>query len=123
MKILVTGGLGYIGSHVTVLLLECGVEVLSIDNLENSNIEVLDRIKEITGKTPVFELLDLKDKDRTQDLFKKNTDIDGVIHFAAYKAVGESILKPIEYYKNNIGGLLNLLEPLSKFNSPPILFL
>ena len=102
MKILVTGGLGYIGSHVTVLLLESGVEVLSIDNLENSNIEVLDRIKEITGKIPVFELLDLKDKDRTQDLFKKNTDIDGVIHFAAYKAVGESILKPIEYYKNNI---------------------
>ena len=84
MKILVTGGLGYIGSHVTVLLLESGVEVLSIDNLENSNIEVLDRIKEITGKKPVFELLDLKDKDRTQDLFKKNTDIDGVIHFAAY---------------------------------------
>ena len=67
MKILVTGGLGYIGSHVTVLLLESGVEVLSIDNLENSNIEVLDRIKEITGKIPVFELLDLKDKDRTQD--------------------------------------------------------
>ena len=120
MKILVTGGLGYIGSHVTVLLLESGVEVLSIDNLENSNIEVLDRIKEITGKTPVFELLDLKDKDRTQDLFKKHTDIDGVIHFAAYKAVGESILKPIEYYKNNIGGLLNLLEPLSKFNIPLI---
>ena len=120
MKILVTGGLGYIGSHVTVLLLESGVEVLSIDNLENSNIEVLDRIKEITGKTPVFELLDLKDKDRTQDLFKKHTDIDGVIHFAAYKAVGESILRPIEYYKNNIGGLLNLLEPLSQFNIPLI---
>ena len=120
MKILVTGGLGYIGSHVTVLLLESGVEVLSIDNLENSNIEVLDRIKEITGKTPVFELLDLKDKDRTQDLFKKHTDIDGVIHFAAYKDVGESILKPIEYYKNNIGGLLNLLEPLSQFNIPLI---
>ena len=120
MKILVTGGLGYIGSHVTVLLLESGVEVLSIDNLENSNIEVLDRIKQITGKTPVFELLDLKDKDRTQDLFKKYTDIDGVIHFAAYKAVGESILKPIEYYKNNIGGLLNLLEPLSQFNIPLI---
>ena len=120
MKILVTGGLGYIGSHVTVLLLESGVEVLSIDNLENSNIEVLDRIKQITGKTPVFELLDLKDKDRTQDLFKKHTDIDGVIHFAAYKAVGESILKPIEYYKNNIGGLLNLLEPLSQFNIPLI---
>ena len=120
MKILVTGGLGYIGSHVTVLLLESGVEVLSIDNLENSNIEVLDRIKEITGKTPVFELLDLKDKDRTQDLFKKHTDIDGVIHFAAYKAVGESILKPIEYYKNNIGGLLNLLESLSQFNIPLI---
>ena len=112
MKILVTGGLGYIGSHVTVLLLESGVEVLSIDNLENSNIEVLDRIKEITGKTPFFELLDLKDKDRTQDLFKKHTDIDGVIHFAAYKAVGESILKPIEYYKNNIGGMLNLLEQI-----------
>ena len=74
MKILVTGGLGYIGSHVTVLLLESGVEVLSIDNLENSNIEVLDRIKEITGKTPVFELLDLKNKDKKfAEIIRKKT--------------------------------------------------
>ena len=102
MKILVTGGLGYIGSHVTVLLLESGVEVVSIDNLDNSRIEVLEGITAITGKKPVFELLDLKDKDKTQDLFKKYTDIDGVIHFAAHKAVGESLEDPLKYYENNI---------------------
>ena len=110
MKILVTGGLGYIGSHVTVLLLESGAEVVSIDNIDNSHIEVLEGIKAITGKKPAFELLDLKDKGKTQDLFKKHTDIDGVIHFAAHKAVGESVENPLKYYKNNIGGLLNLLE-------------
>ena len=120
MKILVTGGLGYIGSHVTVLLLESGVEVISIDNLDNSHIEVLEGIKAIVGKKPVFELLDLKDKDKTQDLFKKHQNIDGVIHFAAYKAVGESTEDPLKYYKNNIGGLLNLLESLCELNIPLI---
>ena len=120
MKILVTGGLGYIGSHVTVLLLESGAEVVSIDNIDNSHIEVLEGIKAITGKKPAFELLDLKDKGKTQDLFKKHTDIDGVIHFAAHKAVGESVENPLKYYKNNIGGLLNLLESLCELSIPLI---
>ena len=120
MKILVTGGLGYIGSHVTVLLLESAVEVVSVDNIDNSHIEVLDGIKAITGKKPVFELLDLKDKDKIQDLFKKHTDIDGVIHFAAHKAVGESVEDPLKYYKNNIGGLLNLLESICELGIPLI---
>tara|TARA_A100001011_G_scaffold195540_1_gene203880 strand:+ start:380 stop:1399 length:1020 start_codon:yes stop_codon:yes gene_type:complete len=120
LKILVTGGLGYIGSHVTVLLLESGVEVISIDNLDNSRIEVLEGIRAITGKKPVFELLDLKDKDKTIDLFKKYTDIDGVIHFAAHKAVGESLESPLKYYENNIGGLINLLELLCELSIPLI---
>jgi UDP-glucose 4-epimerase len=120
LKILVTGGLGYIGSHVTVLLLESGAEVVSIDNIDNSHIEVLEGIKAITGKKPAFELLDLKDKGKTQDLFKKHTDIDGVIHFAAHKAVGESVENPLKYYKNNIGGLLNLLESLCELSIPLI---
>ena len=88
--------------------------------LDNSHIEVLDGIKAITGKEPVFELLDIKDKDKIQYLFKKHTDIDGVIHFAAHKSVGESIEDPLKYYKNNIGGLLNLLESICELSIPLI---
>ena len=120
MKILVTGGCGYIGSHVTVLLLESGVDVISIDNLENSHIEVLQRIQTITKKRPYFEQIDLRNKSQIKYLFENHKDIDGVIHFAAYKAVGESIKQPLAYYENNIGGLLNLLEPLFTLNIPLI---
>ncbi len=120
MKILVTGGLGYIGSHVTVMLLQKGVEVISVDNLDNSRIEVLNGIKAITNKEPFFDNLDLRNQNQIQDLFKKHTDIDGVIHFAAYKSVGESVDKPLAYYQNNVGGLLNLLKPLCELNIPLI---
>ena len=120
MKILVTGGLGYIGSHVTVLLLQKGVEVISVDNLDNSRIEVLKGIKEITNKEPFFENVDLRDKNQIQELFNKHVDIDGVIHFAAYKSVGESVDHPLVYYQNNVGGLLNLIKSLCELNIPLI---
>ncbi len=120
MKILVTGGLGYIGSHVTTLLLEKSVDVISVDNLENSRIEVLDGIKEITGKQPIFKQLDIRDENALKNLFKDHTDIDGVIHFAAYKAVGESVKEPLRYYHNNIVGLLNLLNSIAKIGIPLI---
>lgn len=114
MKILVTGGLGFIGSHTVVELLEQGFEVVIIDNLSNSTIEVLSGIKKITNKTPVFEPLDLKDKKQIENLFKKYQDIDGVIHFAASKAVGESMINPLMYYENNINSLVYLLQELQK---------
>ena len=91
MKILVTGGLGFIGSHTVVELQNEGFEVIAIDNLSNSSIEVLDRITNITGKKPLFEQMDLRDKTSVQNFFKKHNDVSGVIHFAASKAVGESV--------------------------------
>ncbi|MBU2652097.1 MAG: UDP-glucose 4-epimerase GalE [Bacteroidetes bacterium] len=109
MKILVTGGTGYIGSHTVVELQTAGYEVLIVDNLANSNIEVLNAIEKITGKKPVFELTDLKNTDDTYNLIRKHKDIQGVIHFAALKAVGESVEKPLEYYHNNLFSLINLL--------------
>ena len=105
MKILVTGGLGYIGSHVVVLLLEQNVEVLCIDNLDNSRLEVLDGIKKITKRKPLFKNLDLKNKSEIDAFFKEHYNIQGIIHFAAHKAVNESSEKPIMYYNNNIIGL------------------
>ena len=106
MKILVTGGLGFIGSHVVVRLQEEGFEVVIIDNLSNSNIKVLDGIIAITGITPAFEKLDLREKSAVTGFFKKYDDIQGVIHFAASKAVGESVENPLLYYENNIGTLV-----------------
>lgn len=111
-KILVTGGLGYIGSHTVVELQEKGYEVVIIDDLSNSSIEVLDGIATITGKTPIFEKLDLKDKSKVASFFTKHQDIVGVIHFAASKAVGESVEKPLLYYENNINALVYVLKSI-----------
>ncbi|WP_290431835.1 SDR family NAD(P)-dependent oxidoreductase, partial [Faecalibaculum rodentium] len=121
MKILVTGGAGYIGSHTAVELLNSGHEVIVADNLSNSSEKALDRVKEITGKDLTFYNVDLRDKDALQDLFDKE-DIDAVIHFAGLKAVGESVSKPIEYYQNNIGGTLNLVEAMRDHGVKNIIF-
>ena len=112
-KILVTGGTGYIGSHTVVELINKGYEVLIVDDLSNSDREVLDRIQQITGKWPSFECLDLRDKSAICRLIKNNTDIAATIHFAAKKAVGESVKKPLLYYDVNVGGMINLMEALA----------
>ncbi len=114
MKILVTGGLGFIGSHTVVELQDEGFEVVIIDDCSNSSEKVLDGITSITGKKPLFEKIDLKEKQKVEDFFKRHDDIEGVIHFAASKAVGESVEKPLLYYENNIGTLVYLLKELSK---------
>lgn len=112
MKIVVTGGLGFIGSHTVVELQNEGFEVVVIDNLSNSSIEVLDGIEKITGKKLIFENIDLSEKLAVQNFFKKHQDISGVIHFAASKAVGESVENPLLYYENNINSLVYLLQEL-----------
>ncbi|MFV8465435.1 UDP-glucose 4-epimerase GalE [Flavobacterium sp. LB1P62] len=112
MKIVVTGGLGFIGSHTVVELQNEGFEVIIIDNLSNSSEEVLKGIVAITGKMPIFEKLDLRAKTSVQDFFKKHSDVGGVIHFAASKAVGESVENPLLYYENNINTLIYLLQEL-----------
>jgi UDP-glucose 4-epimerase len=114
MKILVTGGLGFIGSHTVVELQNEGFEVVVIDNLSNSSETVLDGIFAITGKKPLFEKLDLREKNSVQDFFKRHSDISGVIHFAASKAVGESVEKPLLYYENNLNTLIYLLQELEQ---------
>jgi UDP-glucose 4-epimerase len=114
MKILVTGGLGFIGSHTVVELQNQGFEVIIIDNLSNTSLDVLDGISAITGKIPAFEKLDLRDKTKVQDFFKRHTDVSGVIHFAASKAVGESVENPLLYYENNINTLVYLLQELQQ---------
>ena len=110
MKVLVTGGTGYIGSHTAVELQTAGYDVIIIDNLSNSNIEVLDGIEKITGIRPAFEKIDLTDLASLTAFFENNKDIGAVIHFAAFKAVGESVLNPLKYYHNNIGGTINLVK-------------
>ncbi|MBR3726600.1 MAG: SDR family NAD(P)-dependent oxidoreductase, partial [Prevotella sp.] len=105
--ILVTGGTGFIGSHTTVELQEAGYEVVIVDNLSNSKIEVLDGIERITGIRPAFEKVDLRDMEATEAVFKKYPKIEGIIHFAASKAVGESVEKPLLYYRNNLVSLIN----------------
>ena len=119
--ILLTGGLGFIGSHTAVELLNKGEEIIIADNLSNSKIEVVDKIKAITGKDFKFVKVDLKDYDKTRKLFKKNK-IDAVIHFAGYKAVGESVSKPVMYYENNIMTTLNLLKSMKEFGCNNIVF-
>ena len=109
-KILVTGGTGYIGSHTAVELINEGFEVVIVDNLYNSKFGVLNGIERITGVRPFFEQIDLCDKDKTEVLLKKHPDIKAIIHFAAYKAVSESIEQPLKYYHNNLVSLINLLE-------------
>jgi UDP-glucose 4-epimerase len=122
MKILVTGGLGFIGSHTVVELQNEGFEVVIIDNLSNTSLSVLDGIQNITGKVPVFEKLDLREKDKVQDFFKRHIDIEGVIHFAASKAVGESVGNPLLYYENNINVLVYILQELEQKSTANIIF-
>lgn len=122
MKILVTGGLGFIGSHTVVELQNEGFEVVAIDNLSNSSIEVLDGIEKITSKKLIFENIDLREKLAVQNFFKKNQDIIGVIHFAASKAVGESVENPLLYYENNINSLVYLLQELAKLPQANFIF-
>lgn len=114
MKILVTGGLGFIGSHTVVELQNEGFEVVIIDDCSNASEKVLQGINAITGKMPLFEKIDLKARDKVSDFFKRHDDVEGVIHFAASKAVGESVEKPLLYYENNIGTLVYLLKELSE---------
>ncbi|TBN02382.1 UDP-glucose 4-epimerase GalE [Hyunsoonleella flava] len=121
-KILVTGGLGFIGSHTVVELQNEGYDVIIIDDLSNSSIDVLEGITNITGKKPSFEKLDLKDKTGVEAFFAKHNDIKGVIHFAASKAVGESVQEPLLYYENNIATLVYILKELKKLPSASFIF-
>ena len=121
-KILVTGGLGYIGSHVVVELQNNNFDVLIIDDLSNSSLKVLDGIYKITGVEPVFEKIDLKEKKSVVDFFSRHSDIDGVIHFAASKAVGESVNNPLKYYENNIHSLVYLLQEINKLPTQKLIF-
>ncbi len=120
--ILVTGGTGYIGSHTVVELQQAGYDVSVVDDLSNSGIEVLDSIEKITGKKPLFEKFDLSEREVTFDFFKRNPGISAIIHFAASKAVGESVEKPLLYYRNNLVSLMNLLECQIKFGIQHIVF-
>jgi UDP-glucose 4-epimerase len=122
MKIVVTGGLGFIGSHTVVELQNEGFEVVAVDNLSNSSVEVLDGIEKITGKKPLFENIDLRDKPAVQNFFKKNSDIAGVIHFAASKAVGESVENPLLYYENNINALVYILQEMTNLPQANFIF-
>ncbi|WP_129752319.1 UDP-glucose 4-epimerase GalE [Flavobacterium beibuense] len=114
MKILVTGGLGFIGSHTVVELQKEGFDVVVIDDLSNSSVDVLEGIEAITGKKPEFEQIDLREKQAVKDFFKKYADVTGIIHFAASKAVGESVENPLLYYENNIASLVYILQELQK---------
>ncbi|MDP2525686.1 UDP-glucose 4-epimerase GalE [Maribacter dokdonensis] len=122
MKVLVTGGLGFIGSHTVVELQNKGFEVVIIDDCSNSDESVLEGIEAITGKKPLYEKLDLKEKQKVEDFFQKYQDVTGVIHFAASKAVGESVEKPLLYYENNIGTLIYILKELCKKNKASFIF-
>jgi UDP-glucose 4-epimerase len=122
MKVLVTGGLGFIGSHTVVELQNEGFEVVIIDNLSNSSEEVLKGIVAISGKTPLFEKMDLRDKASVQSFFKKHNDVTGVIHFAASKAVGESVENPLLYYENNINTLVYILQELQQMPEANFIF-
>ncbi len=120
--ILVTGGTGFIGSHTTVELQEAGYDVVIVDNLSNSKIEVLDGIEKITGIRPAFEQVDCCDRQGLEAVFANYPGIAGIIHFAASKAVGESVEKPLLYYRNNINSLINLLELMPKYDVKGIIF-
>jgi len=122
MKILVTGGTGYIGSHTVVELQNEGFEVVIVDNLSNSKKEVVNSIEKITGTKPLLEIFDLVDREKTADFFRRHNDIKGVIHFAAYKAVGESVQKPLMYYRNNLVSLMNVMEGMIENNIDNLVF-
>ena len=117
MKVVVTGGAGYIGSHTTVELLQKGYDVVVIDNLSNSSLSVLERIKEITGRSPSFFQFDLCDEEKVLNFFESEKNIDAIIHFAAFKAVGESVENPLKYYKNNLSSLVNILNATKNYPS------
>ncbi len=121
-KILVTGGTGYIGSHTVVELQNAGFEVVVVDNLSNSNIEVLSGIEKITGIRPAFENIDCTDYVNMDRMLEKHSGIEAIIHFAASKAVGESVQKPLLYYRNNVGSLLNLMQLMPIHNIHNIVF-
>lgn len=122
MKILVTGGTGYIGSHTVVELQNKGYDVVIVDNLSNSYEYVVDRITEITGKRPEFHNFDLADPVPTAEFFRTHPDLDGIIHFAAFKAVGESMEKPLEYYRNNLQSLINIMQGMKDHNITNLVF-
>lgn len=120
--ILVTGGTGYIGSHTTVELIQAGYRVVSMDNLSNSNVQVLDGIEAITGVRPTFYEADCNDETAVERIFSENPDIAGVIHFAASKAVGESVQQPLKYYRNNLLSLIVMLEAMERHGTRGIVF-
>lgn len=122
MKILVTGGLGFIGSHTVVALQQKGYEVIVIDDLSNAAIDVIEGIKQITGQTPIFEQLDLRDKQAVFAFFNQYNDIQGVIHFAASKVVGESLNEPLAYYENNFFSLINVLTAMKEKGVDTLIF-
>ena len=121
-KVLVTGGTGYIGSHTAVELIREGFEVIIVDNLSNSKIDALHGIEKITGVRPVFEHVDLSQQRLVGNILKKYSDISAIIHFAAYKAVGESVSRPLKYYRNNLVSLINLLEFMQRYSVPNLVF-
>jgi UDP-glucose 4-epimerase len=122
MKILVTGGTGFIGSHTVVELQNKGHEVIIVDNLSNSSAEIADKITLISGIKPKLEIFDLTDRELTLDFFKRHNDIAGVIHFAAFKAVGESVKEPLLYYHNNLASLVNILQGMKDNGVQNIVF-
>lgn len=122
MKILVTGGTGYIGSHTVVELQQSGFDVIIVDDLSNSDKSVLESIEKITGIAPQFEQINLSIAEKTKDFFSRNRDINAIIHFAASKAVGESVQKPLLYYRNNLQSLINILECQIEYNIQNIVF-
>jgi len=122
MKILVTGGTGYIGSHTVVELQKKGFEVIIVDNLSNSHANVVDQIAQISGIRPAFEELDLTDTEKTNQFFNQHQDLQGIIHFAAFKAVGESVNDPLMYYRNNLGSLINILENMKTHKIDNLVF-
>src|SRR5882757_2771162 len=109
-KILVTGGLGYIGSHTVVELVSAGYEPIIVDDLSNSNVKILDQLSKIIGFKPAFYQFDICDEQKLKEFAAAEPGIDGIIHFAAFKAVGESVKDPLKYYHTNIGSLVNLLK-------------
>lgn len=121
-KILVTGGTGYIGSHTVVELQDAGYDVIIVDDLSNSSIDVLDNIEKISGKKPTFEQFNLADVEKADDFFTRHQDIAAIIHFAASKAVGESVQIPLHYYRNNLISLINILECQRKYGIANIVF-
>lgn len=121
-QILVTGGLGFIGSHTVVELIQAGHSPVIVDDLSNSSTEVLNGIEKITGVRPIFERVDLKVRSEVRKFFSRYASLDGIIHFAAFKAVGESVHKPLEYYENNIGSLVYLLQEMRDLNIDRLIF-